>query len=153
MADLLAELTDEEYECALYAGEERLKNGPVAISASYDARVHALVVELSTGCTLYVPVHLLQGLEGADKDALAQVSVTPAGTGIRFDALDADFLVDGLLGGVFGTARWMAGLLGARGGTARTEAKRNAARTNGQKGGRPRGTKAKRPEEGDLAPT
>lgn len=53
MADLLPELTDEEYECAFQTGEERLKNGPVAVCAYYDTSANALVVELSTGCSLY----------------------------------------------------------------------------------------------------
>jgi len=43
-----------------------------------------------------------------------------------------------LLEGVFGSPRWMAGLLGKSGGLARTAAKVAAARKNGSKGGRPR---------------
>jgi len=40
--------------------------------------------------------------------------------------------------GVLGSPRWMAGLMGRKGGRARTAAKAAAARANGQRGGRPR---------------
>jgi hypothetical protein len=43
-----------------------------------------------------------------------------------------------LMSGIFGSPRWMAGLMGRKGGSARTAAKSAAARANGQRGGRPR---------------
>lgn len=56
-----------------------------------------------------------------------------AGFGLHWETLDVDYTVPGLMNGVFGTARWMA----ARAGQARSSAKAEASRENGQKGGRP----------------
>ena len=69
---------------------------------------------------------------------LAIIEITPAGLGLHWPKLDADLYLPALLQGVFGSPRWMAGLLGRSGGLARTVAKGAAARVNGRKGGRPR---------------
>jgi hypothetical protein len=58
------------------------------------------------------------------------------GTGISFPELDVDLYVPALIEGVYGNRRWMA-QLGKKGGKAKTEAKRIAARANGARGGRP----------------
>ncbi len=63
------------------------------------------------------------------------------GAALRWDGLDADFLVSGLIEGVLGSEAWMGQMareMGRRGGSARSEAKTRAARRNGRKGGRPR---------------
>jgi len=60
-----------------------------------------------------------------------------AGLGPR-SRLDADLYVPALLQGVFGSKSWMARVLGAQGGRARTAAHVAASRENGRKGGRPR---------------
>ena len=51
-----------------------------------------------------------------------------------------------LLEGVFGSKSWTAAQMGRSGGSARTEAKANAARDNGKRGGRPRKVKVAEPE-------
>jgi hypothetical protein len=38
---------------------------------------------------------------------LAQIEVFPGGIGLRWDTLDVDLSVTGLVSGVFGTRRWM----------------------------------------------
>jgi hypothetical protein len=58
--------------------------------------------------------------------------------GLHWPKLDADVYLPALMQGVFGSKRWMAGVLGAKGGAAKTAAKSEAARRNGAKGGRPR---------------
>jgi hypothetical protein len=58
------------------------------------------------------------------------------GTGISFPDLDVDLYVPALIEGVYGNRRWMA-QLGKKGGSAKTAAKRKAAKANGAKGGRP----------------
>ena len=100
------------------------------------------------------------------EELIAQVELMPRGYALRWEELDADFVVQDLVCGSFGTRRWMkqlgeAGLLDAasqqrqellterdgelsakamarKGGSARTPAKSAAARLNGAKGGRPR---------------
>jgi hypothetical protein len=61
-----------------------------------------------------------------------------------FPKLDADLWLPALLEGVFGSRRWMAARLGARGGKAKSKAKARAARANGKLGGRPRKVRSRR---------
>ena len=116
---------------------ERLASGPHAVAARYDRRVSRVMVTLSNGLELAFPPHLAEGLADAKPADLAIIEITPAGLGLHWPKLDADLYLPALLQGVFGSPRWMAGLLGRSGGLARTEAKGAAARVNGRKGGRP----------------
>jgi hypothetical protein len=109
-----------------------------AIAARYDRRRGRVVVELNTGVELAFPAELAEGLRGGSPDALAKVEISPSGLGLHWPELDADLYVPALLQGVFGSRRWMAQELGARGGRTRTSAKSAAARANGRKGGRPK---------------
>ena len=131
------EISEQEFQAAVLRGEEIRRNG-YAISAEYDAHQNRLVVGLSNGVVIMVPVHLLEELAEAGADDLAEIEISPAGLGLHWPRLDADVYVPALMQGVFGTRRWMAALLGAAGGKASTKAKAAAARENGRKGGRPR---------------
>ena len=95
-----------------------------------------MVLELSNGCAFAFPAHFGQGLADASAEDLAAVEITPLGTGLHWEKLDADLRVEALMRGVFGTKRHMAAL-GAAGGSATSEAKATASRANGAKGGRP----------------
>lgn len=144
------EYTEEELLQQLEESEERARvadlNEQRAVRAYYDRDAKRLVVELATGVTVLFPPELLQGLKGAPADELASVEVSPHGTSLHWEELDADFSVDGLISGVFGTRAWMADL-GRKGGKATSEAKAAAARANGMKGGRPRNIVASPPEQ------
>lgn len=117
---------------------ERLDSGPRAVAARYDCRVSRLMVTLSNGLELAFPPHLAEGLANAKPADLAVMEITPAGLGLHWPRLDADLWPPALLEGVFGSPRWMAGLLGRSGGMARSAAKGAAAGKNGRKGGKPR---------------
>jgi len=117
---------------------DRLASTPHAIAARYDRRVSRVVVTLSNGLELAFPPHMAEGLADAKPADLAVIEITPAGLGLHWPKLDADLYLPTLLQGVFGSPRWMTGLLGKSGGLARTAAKIAAARENGRKGGRPR---------------
>lgn len=112
---------------------------PRAIAAHYDARKKVVEIELANGASFTFPPNLAQGLEGARAADLAEIEITPMGTGLHWPRLDADLTVDGLLAGVFGSRSWLRAHA-ARAGRARTPAKGAAARANGAKGGRPRKT-------------
>ena len=131
------EISEQEFQSAVRQGEELRRNG-YAVSAEYDARQNRLVVGLSSGVTIMVPVHLVEDLAGADPVDLAEIEITPSGLGLHWPRLDADVYVPGFMKGVYGTRRWMAALLGAAGGKSSSTAKTAAARANGAKGGRPR---------------
>ncbi|HET6238773.1 MAG TPA: DUF2442 domain-containing protein [Acetobacteraceae bacterium] len=117
---------------------KRLASAPRAVAARYDRRGSRIVVSLSNGLEMAFPPHLAEGLADAKPTDLAVIEITPTGLGLHWPTLDADLYLPALLEGVFGSPRWMAGLLGKRGGLARTDAKIAAARENGRKGGRPR---------------
>ena len=130
-------ISEQEFQAATLRGEE-LRSRGFAVRAEYDARQNRLVVDLNTGVTIMVPVHLIEELSDANADDLGEIEISPAGTALHWPRLDADVYVPGLMQGIYGTKRWMAAQLGAAGGSATSPAKSAAARANGAKGGRPR---------------
>lgn len=130
----MADLSDAEIDAALERGRTAATSEPRAQSVRYDRKTDRIVVDLANGSTFAFPPQLAQGLERATPDQLAQVEILGNGYGLHWEALDADFSVPGLLGGLFGTSAYMA----RRGGQTRSPAKAAAARANGAKGGRPR---------------
>jgi hypothetical protein len=124
------------------AGEEADRTEPRAVSAKYNPETRRIELELRDGCSFAFPVDVTQGLRGASDEELAEVEVLGRGSDLRWERLDADFTVPGLLMGRLGSARWMAEVLGRAGGSAKSAAKTRAARANGRKGGRPRSAKS-----------
>jgi hypothetical protein len=114
-----------------------------AMSVEHVPDLSLLVVGLSNGRRLVLPIEDVQGLGGATHEQLRNHELIGRGTGISFPDLDVDLYVPALIEGVYGNRRWMAHL-GQRGGRAKTDAKRLAAQTNGAKGGRPKKALARR---------
>jgi hypothetical protein len=108
-----------------------------AVAARYDARKKRVVVELVNGSSFAFPPTLAQGLADARPSDLAEIEISPLGTGLHWPRLDADLTVEGLLAGVFGSRAWVR-QHAARAGRATSPQKTQAARANGAKGGRPR---------------
>lgn len=108
-----------------------------AVAAHFDARKKRVVVELANGASFSFPPALAQGLADASSADLAEIEISPMGTGLHWPRLDADLSVEGLLCGVFGSRAWMR-QHAARAGRATSPQKTQAARANGAKGGRPR---------------
>lgn len=129
---------DVTYQAAHEAEDLHRTAVPHAVSARLIRARRALHVVLSNGVEMSVPVDLLQDLQGASLADLAEIEMTPLGTGLHWPRLDADVLVEGLIHGVYGTRRWMAAQMGRAGGSSSSEAKAAAARRNGAKGGRPK---------------
>lgn len=131
------EISEQEFQAATLRGEELRRKG-YAVRADYDDRQNRLVVDLNTGVTIMVPVHLIQELSDAAADDLGEIEISPAGIALHWPRLDADVYVPGLIQGIYGTKRWMAAQLGAAGGSTTSPAKVAASRANGAKGGRPK---------------
>jgi hypothetical protein len=131
-------LTDADVRAAEKRMQARLKSQPHAISARYDRRGARVVVGLSNGLELGVPVDLAQGLAGAKPADLADIEISPTGLGLHWPRLDADLYLPALMEGIFGTRRWMARAMGKAGGRSTSSVKQAAARENGRLGGRPR---------------
>jgi len=120
------------------------KQGLRATSATYDRTKRRVVLELTNGYLFAFPVAGIPALNEATMSQLAAVEIDPSGGVLRWDDLDVDLSVPGLLFSALGVEerlRHLASLAGR----VRTEAKARAARSNGLKGGRPRKT-APRPK-------
>jgi Protein of unknown function (DUF2442) len=132
---------DAEFDAQIDAWREKYgdqgDNEPLAKSAQYVPRLKLLIVELTNGRRLALPIEDLQGLENATAKQLQNMEIFGLGTGIIFSDIDMGFYVPALIEGVYGNKRWMSEL-GSKGGSAKTEAKQMASRANGKKGGRPR---------------
>lgn len=133
----VADISDAEIDAAYRRHEQRLATEPLAASVRYDRRRDAIVVKMTNEAELTIPRRLLQGLRNATPDDLRDGQVAEEGTALTWPALDADFTVLSLLGGVYGGRRWMSELA-RRAGATSSAAKAAAARLNGRKGGRPR---------------
>jgi len=70
------------------SGIEEGADGPVANAARYHAASGRVIVELSNGAMIAFPAGLVQGLEGADADALGAVEVVDAGHVLRWAGLN-----------------------------------------------------------------
>lgn len=111
--------------------------GRRAKAAWYDPSSRRVVVELTGGIVFGFPAHAVPALAAASPDAVAAVRVSPGGGGLRWEALDADVSVPGLLLSCIGRPEKLRELARAAG-QATSPAKVAAARANGRKGGRPR---------------
>jgi hypothetical protein len=109
---------------------------PRAVVAWYAPESERVFIELKNGIVMGFPCQLLQGLENATPEQLAEVEVTPSGHGLHWESLDVDLGVPQLVAGLFGTKAWMAEL-GRKGGQVKSTAKAEASRKNGKRGGRP----------------
>jgi hypothetical protein len=125
-----------EFERANATAKMRRRRVPHATSARFDKG--RIVIELSTGLTISFRPSDAQGLEDARPADLRYIEISPSGFGLHFPQLDADLHIPALLEGFFGSRRWAAARLGARGGKVKSAAKAEAARANGLLGGRPR---------------
>jgi hypothetical protein len=127
--------TDAEIVAALEKAK-RHANDPLAQTVEHIPGLNLLIVGLSNGRRLVLPIEDLQGLGNATHEQIQRYELLGHGTGISFPDLDVDLYVPALIEGVYGNRRWMA-QLGKKGGKAKSEAKRLAAKANGAKGGRP----------------
>lgn len=95
------------------------------------------MIGLVNGSSFSFPPELAQGLAQARPSELAEIEISPQGTGLHWPKLDADLTVEGLLAGLFGSRSWMRAHA-AKAGRAKSSAKTQAAKANGAQGGRPR---------------
>jgi hypothetical protein len=139
-------LTDRQVLAQVPAARLRAKQAqqrtPHANQVRYDRHSRRLHIQLTNGAALAIPVALVPNLRAASDRDLREVTVGPAGVGLRWERLDADLTVASLLRLVVGTQELLR-VAGSAGGGARTTAKARAARLNGLKGGRPRKTVTK----------
>ncbi len=132
------ELTEEAITAANRRAQAQRSQHPGVLKARFDRRTARVVLNLDSGLQVAFLPAQAQGLEHATADELADIEISPSGLGLHFPRLDADLYVPALLEGFLGSRRWLAQQRGRLGGAASTAAKAEAARRNGQLGGRPR---------------
>lgn len=113
------------------------RQGHRACGVRFDRANARVVLELSSGILFAFPVGRIAALRGAPSAALAKVEVSASGSVVRWDALDVDLSVAGLLLSAVDPGERIRHLA-AHAGRVTSAVKAAAARANGMKGGRPR---------------
>ena len=130
-----------QFDQARAAGKHAAETEPRAVKAWYAADSERVFIELTNGVMMGFPYQLLQGLANGTPEQLAEVEIMPTGSALHWESLDADLGVAQLVSGLFGSKAWMTEL-GRHGGKSKSDAKAQASRDNGKRGGRPRKTVA-----------
>jgi hypothetical protein len=128
--------TDAEIHAAIKRAKAH-DSDPLARTVKYVADHDLLMIGLSDGRRLILPLEDLPELKGLTKKQFENYELLGRGIAIHFPDIDVALPINGILDGTYGHRRWMAEM-GAKGGQAKTKAKTEAARRNGAKGGRPR---------------
>jgi uncharacterized protein DUF2442 len=131
-ADILAQIP-----AARVREERERKHGLRATSAHYDRTARRVVLELASGFLFAFPIGTIPALKKATASQLADVEIDASGGALRWEGLDVDLSVPGLLLSAVGVAERRRHLASLAGST-KSLAKAQAARANGRKGGRPR---------------
>ena len=113
------------------------KQGLRALTVRFSDARKQLVLELTNGPVIGVPVALVPALRSASSRHLAAVELTPTGSVLHWAGLDVDQSVPSLPREALGGSA-VQSLFGVSGGLSRSRRKAEAARANGAKGGRPR---------------
>ncbi|HET9064493.1 MAG TPA: DUF2442 domain-containing protein [Gemmatimonadales bacterium] len=134
-------LTERDIDEQILAAKARTTRAlhlePRAESIRYSSRRRELLLSLTNGVVLNMPVALVPGLEHATRTALSDIRIIPGGFDVRWESLDVDLGVSQLV--VLALGRTLVSRAGGTVAGARTSrAKATAARRNGAKGGRPR---------------
>jgi hypothetical protein len=116
-------ITDEDIARAEKAMRDTMAAGPRATAARYDRRRSRVVVSLDNGLELAFPPRLTEGLGTGTPDDLTMIEISATGMGLHWPKLDADLYLPALMSGIFGSPRWMAGQMGRKGGSARSDVK------------------------------
>jgi hypothetical protein len=134
-------LTDAEIIAQIPAARKReareRRQGLRAVSAKYHRATRRVVLELTNGYSFAFPVTAIRALNRATSVQLSTVEIDASGSALRWDSIDVDVSVPGLLLSALGVEEQLRHLASLAG-RVTTDAKARAARANGLKGGRPR---------------
>jgi hypothetical protein len=124
-------------------GRRSQKAGQLAVSARYLRDQRVVMLRLSSGYFIGIPVQAIPELSGATGDQLAQVELGAGGGALHWENLDVDLSVPGLVLSLVPRADRVRELARVAG-QSTSERKAVTARLNGLKGGRPKkGSSAK----------
>lgn len=132
-------ISDEEFERqyreASKRGEESLKNDPRASFARYENG--RITVGLTSGWSFSFDPRIYRGLKNASDAELAEVKPLGLGFALEWESIDQHLGVGSLILDLIGE-KYLATALSRRNGSATSERKKAASRTNGKLGGRPK---------------
>lgn len=132
---MASKLTRRQIEAARAQGRAAQRQPWWPIDVRYEQDSECVVIRMRSDMSLVVPRSCIPELKGATARQLESVEVS--GEAVRWDGIDVDVSVPGLLSEMLGpTLSTQAA--GRRGGAATSPAKVAASRANGRKGGRPR---------------
>jgi hypothetical protein len=100
-------LTDAALDAAAEHGRFEMDTKPRATSARYDPEADRIVIDLINGCTLLVSPVIVQDMQDATPDQLADIEVSPTGLSLHWPQINVDVSVASLLANIFGTAKFM----------------------------------------------
>jgi hypothetical protein len=124
---------DAQAEAAAIRDERLKKILPRATVARYDRKLRMVVVTFANGAVFSFPPALIRGFSTASPEQLASIRILRNGAQLRWDDLDTEIAVTGLLNQIFSTRKVLARIAGQ----VKSPAKTAAVRLNGAKGGRP----------------
>ncbi|MEO5825690.1 MAG: DUF2442 domain-containing protein [Gemmatimonadales bacterium] len=134
-------LTDAEILAQVPEARDRersaRKSGHRAKAVRFDRAKERIVLELSNGMLFAFPTRSIAPLRRASPMELSKVVISASGSALRWEALDVDLSVAGLLLAAVEPNERVRHLATLAGRTT-SHAKAVAARLNGAKGGRPR---------------
>ena len=128
---------DRQYREATKRGQESLKHDPRAVSASYQNG--EVTVRLVSGWSFSFDPRRYRFLKNASDEELSEVKPLGLGFALEWESIDQHLGVGPLILDLIG-AKYLATEVGRRNGSATSERKRTASRTNGKLGGRPKKT-------------
>lgn len=125
---------NRQNEQAIRAAREADEVEPRATALTYDPDQALVLVHLRSGFAFGFPPERIPGLGKATRKQLSNVRISPSGDGLHWDDIDVDASLTGLMADALHLRDWAPRIMGQ----IRSEAKAQAARKNGLKGGRPR---------------
>lgn len=126
---------DRQIAEAIEAGRAAAETEPRARAARYHVGSGRVEVELRDGLSFAFPASRYPELQALPPEHIAAVRVTASGYGLHWDEADVHLAVPQVVADLFGS--WAAQASGREGGKSRSPAKREAARRNALRGGRP----------------
>jgi hypothetical protein len=106
--------TDAEFDAQIdawfdkYGGQE--DDFLFVKTVEHDERLNVLVIKISNGRRLVLPVEEIEDISGATHEQLSNYELIGPATGIEFPAIDVGLSLEALMAGWYGTKRWMAEL-------------------------------------------
>ncbi len=126
---------------AWFAKYDGLPQPPHAESVDFNLQRRVMMLCMSDGRRVELPLDDIQGLAFASPTQLREWEMLGRGTGMDWPSLGVSFSVEGLLAGEYGNRLWMESLE-HRNGTVEPKRKLAASRASGTKGGKPRKQKS-----------